>query len=83
MKNSAQEPIKSLGSPKSEDWWDSEAGHEILVLEDPQVRAVFDAKQAPGSIFSTNRLVGNFRSEPNSDNPSVLMPLGQIVYLIR
>lgn len=44
MKNSAREPKRSLGSPLSEDWWNSEAGHELLILEDPTVRAVFDAK---------------------------------------
>ena len=44
MKSSSQEPIRSLGSPSTEDWWNSEAGHEHLILEDPTVRAVFDAK---------------------------------------
>jgi Domain of unknown function (DUF6259) len=44
MKNSSPEPRRSLGSPLSEDWWNSEAGHELLILEDPTVRAVFDAK---------------------------------------
>ena len=44
MKNSSPEPRRSLGSPFSEDWWNSEAGQERLILEDPTVRAVFDAK---------------------------------------
>jgi Domain of unknown function (DUF6259) len=44
MKNSSPEPRRSLGSPLSEDWWNSEAGQERLILEDPTVRAVFDAK---------------------------------------
>jgi hypothetical protein len=44
MKNSSQNPINSLGSPATEDWWNSDAGREILILEDPTVRAVFDAK---------------------------------------
>jgi hypothetical protein len=44
MKNSPEELSKSLGSPLTEDWWNSEAGQELLILEDPTVRAVFDAK---------------------------------------
>src|SRR5580704_19168392 len=44
MKNSSPETTRSLGSPMGEDWWNSEAGGELLVLEDSKVRAVFDAK---------------------------------------
>jgi hypothetical protein len=44
MKNSSPEPGRSLGSPFSEDWWNSEAGQERLILEGSTVRAVFDAK---------------------------------------
>ncbi len=44
MKSSSHEAIRSLGSPASEDWWNSEAGHQLLILEDPTTRAVFDAK---------------------------------------
>src|SRR6266403_3873384 len=44
MKSTDQETIKSLGSPSTEDWWNSEAGHELLILEDQTVRAAFDAR---------------------------------------
>jgi hypothetical protein len=44
MKSSDQQTIRSLGSPSTEDWWNSDAGDEVLILEDPTVRAVFDAK---------------------------------------
>ena len=44
MKNFTQEPIRSLGSPLSEDWWNPQAGQELLILEDSTVRAVFDAE---------------------------------------
>src|SRR5580700_6411885 len=51
MKNSTQEPIRPLGSPFSEDWWNSEAGQKQLILEDPTVRAVFDAKTGAWIAF--------------------------------
>ena len=44
MKNSSPEPRRSLGSPNNEDWWNSAAGQDQLILEDPTVRAVFDGK---------------------------------------
>ncbi len=44
MKSSWHETIRSLGSPSTEDWWNPEAGHEQLVLEDAIIRAVFDTK---------------------------------------
>ncbi len=44
MKHSSPEPRRSLGSPNNEDWWNSAAGQDQLILEDPTVRAVFDGK---------------------------------------
>ena len=44
MKSTDQEIIRSLGSPWTEDWWNSEAGHEPLILEDQTVLAIFDGK---------------------------------------
>jgi Domain of unknown function (DUF6259) len=44
MNNSHEEPNRPPGSPSVEDWWNSEAGHDLLILEDRTVRAVFDAK---------------------------------------
>ncbi|MBV9671677.1 MAG: hypothetical protein JO076_02480 [Verrucomicrobia bacterium] len=34
---------RSPGSPSVEDWWNSNAGSEVLALEDENVRAVFDS----------------------------------------
>jgi hypothetical protein len=44
MKSSREKTSRSLGSPSSEDWWNPEVGPKFIVLEDPTVRAVFDAK---------------------------------------
>src|ERR1700722_20984177 len=44
MKDSSQTFSNSLGSPATEDWWNTEAGREILILEDSTVRAVFDGQ---------------------------------------
>jgi Domain of unknown function (DUF6259) len=44
MKNTSQRHSEPLGSPSTEDWWNPEAGHELLILEDSTLRAAFDAK---------------------------------------
>ncbi|HSZ28092.1 MAG TPA: hypothetical protein VK768_07885, partial [Chthoniobacterales bacterium] len=55
MKDSTQEPIRSLGSPLSEDWWNPQAGQELLILEDPTVRAVFDAESGAWIDYQQKR----------------------------
>jgi hypothetical protein len=44
MKNSFQLTNRSPGSPSVDDWWNPDAGRELLILEDQKVRTVFDAK---------------------------------------
>ena len=44
MSNSYQPTNHSPGSPSVEDWWNADAGREILILEDQKVRTVFAAK---------------------------------------
>jgi hypothetical protein len=44
MKSSREKTLRSLGSPSSEDWWNPDVDPKVIVLEDPTVRAVFDAR---------------------------------------
>ena len=42
MNNTSYAAEKSLGSPATEDWWNSKVSPEIFILEDATLRAAFD-----------------------------------------
>ena len=56
MKSSREETLRSLGSPSSEDWWNPEVSPKLIVLEDPTVRAVFDARTGGWIDFQHKRI---------------------------